>query len=356
MISGMFSIVYQAIGIKILPRMMINYTSPVLHSQIYIGAVNWLLFLAVILMILTFRSSANLASAYGLAEAGAITISAILIAMTLISRRHLGKALIALGLILLDGLFLASTFTKIPHGAYLALAMSSIVFFIIIVFVRGQNRIESALPRILETLRDLPLGVAEDDPRLALPFGLGLHRHRVLELERDHDVPDLDREDVDPPPFYPVLDGLLELVIDGLPPGEHLREDHLPDDIAEDCLCSEQDRFTVLLHLQGRTLDIVHLPEEHRVNIHRHRVLREGLLRVERGRDDPEIDDVRDGVEERNQDDETRTPYPDESSQKQDHDAFPCFTIRMLSAIRIRKIASITRIMIVVVVSVCLPP
>ena len=53
--------------------------------------------------------------------------------------------------------------------------------------------------RLDELLRDLPLRVAEDDPRLPLAFGLGLHRHRVLQGRRDQHVLDLDGDDVDAP-------------------------------------------------------------------------------------------------------------------------------------------------------------
>jgi len=66
----MFSMAYQAIFARILPIMKVKYTSPELHSQIYIGAVNWFLFLALIFIMFEFKTSASLASAYGLAVTG----------------------------------------------------------------------------------------------------------------------------------------------------------------------------------------------------------------------------------------------------------------------------------------------
>jgi KUP system potassium uptake protein len=67
MISGMFSIVYQGMTTRILPKMKIEYTSPEMRSQVYIETINWLLLGAVLLVMFEFGSSEHLASAYGLA-------------------------------------------------------------------------------------------------------------------------------------------------------------------------------------------------------------------------------------------------------------------------------------------------
>ncbi|MGC9046497.1 MAG: KUP/HAK/KT family potassium transporter [Thermodesulfovibrio sp.] len=67
MISGMFSIVYQAITTRIMPMLKIDYTSKELKSQIYISTVNWFLLIAVLFIMLEFKTSSNLAGAYGLA-------------------------------------------------------------------------------------------------------------------------------------------------------------------------------------------------------------------------------------------------------------------------------------------------
>ena len=70
MISGIFSIVYQGITTRILPILKIDYTSSELRSQIYIDIVNWLLLVAVLIVMVVFKASSNLAAAYGLAERG----------------------------------------------------------------------------------------------------------------------------------------------------------------------------------------------------------------------------------------------------------------------------------------------
>lgn len=145
MISGMFSIVYQAMGIRLLPKMKVDYTSPELRSQIYINTVNWLLFAAVILVMFQFQTSGNLASAYGLAVTGTMTISAILMTLIFLQKKEVTKGCIAAALIGIDFLFLMSTFTKIPHGAYWALILGGIPLLVILAFIYGQDRLQSMM-------------------------------------------------------------------------------------------------------------------------------------------------------------------------------------------------------------------
>ena len=75
MISGLFSVVYQGIATGIMPRVKVDYTSSRMHAQVYIGLINWTLFAAVIFMMLKFKSSENLAAAYGVAASGTMVIT-----------------------------------------------------------------------------------------------------------------------------------------------------------------------------------------------------------------------------------------------------------------------------------------
>ena len=159
MISGMFSIVYQAMNIRIIPRMKVDYTSQELRSQIYIDAVNWLLLAAVLLMIVAFRSSEHLAAAYGLAVTGTMTISAILMTLIFFFRQEPLKFAVAGCLVLVDALFLVSTFTKIPYGAYWTLILGGIPLLIIVAFMTGQERLQKALAPV-----DLPDFLREYTP------------------------------------------------------------------------------------------------------------------------------------------------------------------------------------------------
>ncbi len=165
MISGMFSIMYQGMMTRIIPKMKIEFTSPELRSQIYIDAVNWMLLAAVIVVMLEFQTSESLASAYGLAVAGTMTISAIMMTMIFILRLDTLKAVISGALIVVDVIFLLSAFLKIPHGAYWSFLIAAIPLIIIVTFIRGQEKLhrmlrpvnlEEFLPEYRRKYQELP--------------------------------------------------------------------------------------------------------------------------------------------------------------------------------------------------------
>ncbi len=150
MISGIFSIVYQGITTRIIPLLRIDYTSPVLRSQIYIDIVNWALLLAVLFIILIFRSSASLTHAYGLAVCGTMVITAIFVFWILILRGQVVRSLIAIGTLAVTIVFLIANLHKIPEGGYWSLILASIPFAVILIYVNGQQKLAAAL-------RPLPL-------------------------------------------------------------------------------------------------------------------------------------------------------------------------------------------------------
>jgi KUP system potassium uptake protein len=165
MISGMFSIVYQGMNTRILPKMKIEYTSPELQSQIYISAVNWLLLVAVLVVMFEFRSSENLASAYGLAVSGSMTISAIMMAIIFLRQYKMVEVILSMVLIVIDGLFFISTLFKIPHGAFWSFLIAAIPLIIIVTFILGQEKLhtlltpvplEEFLPRYRKSYAELP--------------------------------------------------------------------------------------------------------------------------------------------------------------------------------------------------------
>jgi len=145
MISGIFSIVYQGITTRIMPLLHIDFTSPQLRSQIYIDIVNWLLLIAVILMIVVFRTSNNLTHAYGLAVSGTMAITGFMILWILILRGEIVKTIIALGVLSVNIVFLISNLNKIPYGGYISLLIALIPFSIIFIFINGQKKLADAL-------------------------------------------------------------------------------------------------------------------------------------------------------------------------------------------------------------------
>jgi KUP system potassium uptake protein len=141
-ITGAFSVAHQAARLGYLPRLRIEYTSEEIIGQIYIPFINWLLLVAVLTLVLTFRSSAALAYAYGTAVTGTITITTLLF---FYYARHQWRwplwFVLPLGgvLIAIDLLFFAANLTKLLHGAWLPLLIGVITFTILTTWQRGRE-------------------------------------------------------------------------------------------------------------------------------------------------------------------------------------------------------------------------
>lgn len=141
MISAVFSLVYQGITTRTFPLMKVKYTSTHLKSQIYIGAVNWGLLVAVLFMILLFKKSSNLAAAYGLAVTITMTISAILMIWIFKNKKSFVKMSLATVVLLVDLLFLFSLTDKLQHGGYWSLLIAALPLAVTLIWMKGQKRI-----------------------------------------------------------------------------------------------------------------------------------------------------------------------------------------------------------------------
>ena len=151
MISGIFSIVYQGITTHVMPLFKVDYTSPELRSQIYIGTVNWFLLIAVLFIMIEFQESHRLAAAYGLAVTGTMTLTGIMITWIFYLKRQYGRFLISILVTLVDIVYLLSNTYKIPHGGYWSIILAAIPFGIIIIYTRGQKKLHRSLkPLTLE--------------------------------------------------------------------------------------------------------------------------------------------------------------------------------------------------------------
>ena len=153
-ISGAFSLTQQAIQLGFIPRMQIKHTSASAAGQIYIPVVNWGLMIMVIVLVLFFRSSSNLAAAYGIAVTGAMFIDTILLAAVLLSlwRWPIWKAapLVAV-FIVVDMAYLSANLIKVPDGGWVPLLMGLLIFTLLTTWARGRklmraNMAESAIP------------------------------------------------------------------------------------------------------------------------------------------------------------------------------------------------------------------
>lgn len=139
-ISGAFSISRQAMQLGFLPRMEIKFTSEKAQGQVYLPGVNWGLFLAVVILVLGFQSTNNLAAAYGIAVTGDMVITSVL--ATIIAAKNWGwgwgRAVALFSVFLaLELLFLFANILKIPDGGWFPLAAGALVFLVMITWKRG---------------------------------------------------------------------------------------------------------------------------------------------------------------------------------------------------------------------------
>jgi KUP system potassium uptake protein len=150
-ISGAFSVAHQAGQLGYLPRLRVQYTSEELMGQIYIPWINWLLLVAVLTLVLAFRTSAALAYAYGTAVTGTITITTLLFFYYARHRWRWRLWIVLAGggvLIAIDLLFFAANLTKLTHGAWFPLLIGIIAFTIFTTWQRGRELV--TLERVRE--------------------------------------------------------------------------------------------------------------------------------------------------------------------------------------------------------------
>jgi KUP system potassium uptake protein len=145
LITGMFALIHQGISIKLVPMLRVDYTSRKLATQIYIPSVNWFLFVFVIFIMFTFRQSANLAAAYGLAVTGTMTITGITMLLIFSLRKNRIGAILSLIVLFADVIFLVSNIYKIPHGGYWSLIIAAIPFTVLFIYLEGQKKLYSII-------------------------------------------------------------------------------------------------------------------------------------------------------------------------------------------------------------------
>jgi KUP system potassium uptake protein len=147
-ISGVFSLTTQAIQLGYLPRMEIIHTSSAEIGQVYIPAVNRALMFATLALVLGFRSSSNLAGAYGLAVSTTMIITTVL--AYVVSRDLLGWSTAAAGAVtaaflLADFAFLGANLVKIADGGWFPLLVAAIVFVLMTTWRRGREVLNARL-------------------------------------------------------------------------------------------------------------------------------------------------------------------------------------------------------------------
>jgi len=148
LISGAFSLTRQAVQLGYSPRVTVVHTSHREAGQIYIPEVNWLLMLACVALVLGFKSSTNLAGAYGIAVTGTMSITTVLFANA--ARTRLGwrpwrVVPLALVFLTVDLAFLGANLVKIPSGGWFPLAIATLIFVVMATWKKGRRIVTAVL-------------------------------------------------------------------------------------------------------------------------------------------------------------------------------------------------------------------
>jgi KUP system potassium uptake protein len=161
-ISGAFSLTMQAVQLGFSPRLKINHTSTREFGQIYIPAVNWALMVGCIVIVVAFRSSTNLAAAYGVAVTSTMVITTIL--FYVIARRIWGwhlipTAALALFFIIIDLAFFGANIIKVAQGGWFPLMLAALVFIVMTTWKKGRRilneRIQTEAKPLEEFLQEM---------------------------------------------------------------------------------------------------------------------------------------------------------------------------------------------------------
>ncbi|HEU4799123.1 MAG TPA: potassium transporter Kup [Gemmatimonadales bacterium] len=142
LISGAFSLTMQAVQLGFIPRVAIDHTSARERGQIYIPGVNWTLMLACIGLVLGFRSSSNIAAAYGVAVTTTMVITTLLFFVVARERWKwsLPVVLLVTGFFLaIDLAFWGANLLKVPHGGWFPLVVGAIIFAVMTTWKRGRR-------------------------------------------------------------------------------------------------------------------------------------------------------------------------------------------------------------------------
>lgn len=211
-ISGAFSLTMQAIQLGYSPRLKVNYTSERIIGQIYVPVVNWGLMLSCIALVIGFRTSSNLAAAYGVAITTTMLITTILFYVVARHRWHWPASValaVAAFFITIDLAFFGANMLKIAHGGWFPLLVSALILFFMLTWRKGRRvlrgrlneiciPLDDFLPELKSSIRRVPgTAVYMSGNRSGTPLALlhnlkhnkVLHEQVVLLTVRTEEVP-----------------------------------------------------------------------------------------------------------------------------------------------------------------------
>lgn len=166
-ISGAFSVSQQAARLRLVPRLAVKHTSKQEGGQIYIGSINWILYIGVLVLIVVFQSSERLATAYGLAVTGTLILTTTIF---LFLAHHVWRwapwRLIVIGVAIggLELIYLGANVLKLLSGGWIPLVIATVVIVIMTTWMYGQAKreevreaLEGPLDEFIKRLRSDPV-------------------------------------------------------------------------------------------------------------------------------------------------------------------------------------------------------
>ena len=187
MITGAFSVAHQGMALNLFPRVAVRHTNEKVAGQIYVPAVNWLLFAGTIAVVVGFGSSANIGEAYGLAVIAVMFVDTALVAILMIvgwSWHPVFAAAFWLVFSTVTGAFLSSTALKIPHGAWFPMAVSAFLTFGTYAWFSGKKAkavlSRSTASKLSDVVDGTPLLLTGTNTAVKRVPGIGVHYTETL--------------------------------------------------------------------------------------------------------------------------------------------------------------------------------
>jgi KUP system potassium uptake protein len=149
-ITGAFSITQQAIQLGLLPRMEIRFTSETQAGQIYMPKINMIILIGVLVLVMTFRTSSNLASAYGIAVTGAMVLDTCLFFgfLLLVWKWGVARALVLIiPLLIIEIAFFAANAMKLHEGGWIPLVFAAVLMIVMSTWTRGSRLLSTKTRR-----------------------------------------------------------------------------------------------------------------------------------------------------------------------------------------------------------------
>jgi KUP system potassium uptake protein len=141
-ISGAYSLTMQAVQLGFSPRLKIDHTSTHAYGQIYVGVVNWALMIGCVLIVLTFRTSSNLAAAYGVAVTSTMVITTLLLYVVARERWRWSRwfaGTTAAAFLVVDLAFFGANIVKVAQGGWLPTVLAALVFAVMTTWKTGRR-------------------------------------------------------------------------------------------------------------------------------------------------------------------------------------------------------------------------